>query len=154
MHATFRETSSKIKVTVLQSFEKMLQTALLFIIFIAAFILGPAYCELPIEPEYEAFHGPPSNSKDDFKAWFQGMKSARDKFTQSVKYNDSYYSDPRARWVVSNFIQPQVMVHDKLLFDASTGTYTIDKYLDDLNRRYNGIDSVLIWQVCHYYTSF
>ena len=123
----------------------MLQTALI-IFFIAAIILGPAFCELPIEPEYEAFHGPPSNSKDDFKVWFQGMKSARDKFIQSVKYNDSYYSDPRAHWAASNFIQPQVMVNDKLLFDPSTGTYTIDKYLDDLNRRYNGIDSVLIWQ--------
>ena len=38
-----------------------------------------------------------------------------------------------------------MMVHDRYFFDAQTGNYTVDRYLDDLNQRYGGIDAVLMW---------
>lgn len=31
------------------------------------------------------------------------------------------------------------------LYDAETHSYTVDKYLADLERRYGGVDSVLFW---------
>ena len=37
------------------------------------------------------------------------------------------------------------MVHDLNFYDPSQGKYTVDRYLDDLENRYGGIDSVLIW---------
>ena len=42
-------------------------------------------------------------------------------------------------------MQPQMMVHDRYFYDPVAGKYTVDSYLDDLERRYGGIDSVLIW---------
>jgi formylglycine-generating enzyme required for sulfatase activity len=38
-----------------------------------------------------------------------------------------------------------MMVHDRYFYDAVAGKYTVDRYLDDLNKRYGGIDAVLIW---------
>jgi formylglycine-generating enzyme required for sulfatase activity len=38
-----------------------------------------------------------------------------------------------------------MMVEDRYFFDPSTHTYTVDRYVDDLQNRFGGIDSVLIW---------
>ena len=43
------------------------------------------------------------------------------------------------------FIQPQMMVQDRYFYDPVAGRYTVDRYLDDLQKRYGGIDAVLIW---------
>jgi hypothetical protein len=39
------------------------------------------------------------------------------------------------------------MVEERTLFDVDTNRWTVDKYLDDLQRRYGGIDGVLLWPV-------
>ena len=39
------------------------------------------------------------------------------------------------------------MVEDRYFYDPNTGLYTVDRYLNDLEKRYGGIDSVLIWPV-------
>ena len=49
------------------------------------------------------------------------------------------------KWTQSSFIQPQMMVHDRYFYDPVAGKYTVDRYLDDLDKRYGGIDAVLIW---------
>jgi iron(II)-dependent oxidoreductase len=38
-----------------------------------------------------------------------------------------------------------MMVQDRYFYDPVAGNYTVDRYVDDLERRYGGIDSVLIW---------
>jgi formylglycine-generating enzyme required for sulfatase activity len=42
-------------------------------------------------------------------------------------------------------MQPQMMVQDRYFYDPISGKYTVDRYLDDLEKRYGGIDAVLIW---------
>jgi formylglycine-generating enzyme required for sulfatase activity len=42
-------------------------------------------------------------------------------------------------------MQPQMMVHDRFLYDPVQHKYTVDRYLDDLEKRYGGIDAVLVW---------
>ena len=37
------------------------------------------------------------------------------------------------------------MVQDRYLYDPVAGKYTVDRYLDDLEKRYGGIDAVLVW---------
>ena len=39
------------------------------------------------------------------------------------------------------------MVEDRYLYDPVAGRYTVERYLDDLESRYGGIDSVLIWYI-------
>ena len=40
-----------------------------------------------------------------------------------------------------------MMAEERYFYDPVTGEYTVDRYLDDLDTRYGGIDSVLIWPV-------
>ncbi len=38
-----------------------------------------------------------------------------------------------------------MMVEDRYFYDPVAHRYTVDRYLDDLEKRYGGIDAVLIW---------
>jgi formylglycine-generating enzyme required for sulfatase activity len=38
-----------------------------------------------------------------------------------------------------------MMVEDRYFYDPVANKYTVDRYLDDLEKRYGGIDAVLIW---------
>lgn len=64
-----------------------------------------------------------------------------------IGYDGSRYAQPQLQWAQHSFIQPQMMVHDRYLYDPVTGKYTVDRYLDDLEKRYGGIDAVLVWAV-------
>ena len=39
------------------------------------------------------------------------------------------------------------MVEDRYLYDPATSKYTVARYLDDVEKRYGGIDSILLWPV-------
>ena len=60
-------------------------------------------------------------------------------------YDPSRYELPALQWTQSSFMQPQMMVQDRYFYDPVAGRYTVDRYLDDLDKRYGGIDAVLIW---------
>ncbi len=49
------------------------------------------------------------------------------------------------QWTSTSYIQPQVHTFDRMLWNESGAHYTVDRYLDDCERRYGGIDSVLVW---------
>jgi iron(II)-dependent oxidoreductase len=83
---------------------------------------------------------------DQLKQWRHDLFHWRDETRIRAGYNDSEYRRPELQWAQSSFMQPQMMVEDLYFFDRTTGKYTVDRYLDDVNKRYGGIDSVLIWQ--------
>jgi len=62
-----------------------------------------------------------------------------------IGYDPARYELPALKWTQSAFMQPQMMVHDRYFYDPEAHKYTVDRYLDDLNKRYGGIDAVLIW---------
>ena len=62
-----------------------------------------------------------------------------------VGYDGARYDAPGQRWTQSRFVQPTMMVEDRFFFDLATGKYTVDRYLDDLEKRYGGIDNVVVW---------
>jgi formylglycine-generating enzyme required for sulfatase activity len=62
-----------------------------------------------------------------------------------IGYDPARYEMPALKWAQSSFMQPQMMVHDRYFYDPVAGRYTVDRYLDDLDKRYGGIDAVLIW---------
>ena len=62
-----------------------------------------------------------------------------------VGYDPARYEMPALKWAQSAFMQPQMMVHDRYFYDPVAHAYTVDRYLDDLTKRYGGIDAVLIW---------
>jgi iron(II)-dependent oxidoreductase len=62
-----------------------------------------------------------------------------------VGYDGSRYDAPALQWTQSSFIQPLMMVEERYFYDPASGKYTVDRYLDDLAKRYGGIDAVIVW---------
>jgi len=93
-----------------------------------------------------AWEGPPVVCPPSIhERWIKEMKRWRDERRIYLAYDGKRYDMPELKWAQSSFIQPQVMVHDRYLYDPASGHYTVDKFLEDLDRRYGGVDSVLIW---------
>jgi gamma-glutamyl hercynylcysteine S-oxide synthase len=81
----------------------------------------------------------------DYEVWLVDMRRARDERRIRIGYDGSRYDLPALKWTQASFIQPQMMVQDRYFYDPVTARYTVERYLDDLQRRYGGIDAVLIW---------
>jgi gamma-glutamyl hercynylcysteine S-oxide synthase len=79
------------------------------------------------------------------KDWLAAVTDWRTERRIRVGYDGTRYEMPALKWTESSFIQPQMMVHDLYFYDRAAGKYTVDRYLDDLEKRYGGIDAVLIW---------
>jgi formylglycine-generating enzyme required for sulfatase activity len=80
-----------------------------------------------------------------FKTWIEDVRHWRTERRIRIGYDGSQYERPELEWTQSSFIQPQMMIEDRYFYDPVAGRYTVDRYLDDLEKRYGGIDSVLIW---------
>jgi len=87
----------------------------------------------------------PASAKD-FKSWRADLQHWRRESLIRLGYDGSQYERPDLKWTQRSFIQPQMMIHDRYFFDPVAGKYTVDRYLDDLDKRFGGIDSVLVWQ--------
>lgn len=94
-------------------------------------------------PQNEEFPGPPDPSQ--FASWLAEIRHWRDERRIRIGYDGSEYDRPELRWTQRSFIQPQMMIEDRYFYDPLAGKYTVDRYLDDLEKRYGGIDSVLVW---------
>ncbi len=80
-----------------------------------------------------------------FQTWIDDVRHWRTERRIRIGYDGSQYDRPELQWAQSSFIQPQMMIEDRYFYDPVAGKYTVDRYLDDLKKRYGGIDSVLIW---------
>ena len=77
--------------------------------------------------------GPEDKSESSFTKWFNELNLYIEELKSTVDF--SIYDDERLRWVRTSFIQPQLMVHDKYLYDRVTNQWTVDKYLGDVTER-------------------
>jgi formylglycine-generating enzyme required for sulfatase activity len=84
-------------------------------------------------------------SQTEHEAWLADITHWRMERRIRVGYSGSRYELPALQWTQSSFMQPQMMVQDRYFYDPVAGKYTVDRYLDDLEKRYGGIDAVLIW---------
>jgi len=122
------------------------------------FCLGVSAQDTKFPPQGEQIPGPGNAAEDDahccFKAdhaptsaaaWLADIRHWRHEELIRMGYNGSEYARPELQWTQSSFIQPQMMIEDRYFYDPVAGRYTVDRYLDDLDKRYGGIDSVLIW---------
>jgi len=79
------------------------------------------------------------------QVWLADITHWRAERRIRIGYDPSRYEMPALRWAQSSFIQPQMMVQDRYFYDPVASKYTVDRYLNDLDKRYGGIDAVLIW---------
>lgn len=81
----------------------------------------------------------------DFTKWIADMRRWRHEQLVRMGYDGVEYGRPELKWTQSSYMQPQMMIEDRYFYDPVTGRYTVDRYLDDLEKRYGGIDAVLVW---------
>ena len=82
---------------------------------------------------------------EDHDNWLADVTHWRTERRIRIAYSDSRYELPALQWTQSSFMQPQMMVQDRFLYDPATRRYTVDRYVDDTVKRYGGIDAVLVW---------
>ena len=85
-----------------------------------------------------------------YEAWLMAAESWRSQLLALGNYQDllkrSVYLSPHVMdWTPGSFVHPLAMVHDRMLFDAESNSFTVDKFLADLSGRYGPIDAVLLW---------
>jgi iron(II)-dependent oxidoreductase len=83
-----------------------------------------------------------SDTQKDFIDYLRHWRMERRIY---VGFDGARYDSPELRWTQSSFIQPQPIVEDRYLYDPVRETYTVDRLLDDAEKRYGGMDSILIW---------
>jgi len=105
-------------------------------------LIPPPDC-FTIKGAWEGGYTPCAEST--YKSWLSDIRHWRAERRIRIGYNGWRYDEPALKWAQSSFMQPQMMVHDGYFYDPVARKYTVDKYLDDLDKRYGGIDSVLIW---------
>lgn len=96
-------------------------------------------------PEGQQIPGPPT--KADTADWLKDITAWRAERRVRNGLSGDAYERPELRWAQSSFIQPQSMVEDRFFYDPVQRRYTVDRFLADLDSRYGGIDSVLLWPV-------
>jgi iron(II)-dependent oxidoreductase len=106
-------------------------------------IAPPPCLSLPLQDELEtrSLECPP----DAHEVWLKDVTHWRTERRIRIGYDSSRYAMPALQWTQSNFMQPQMMVEERYFYDPVAGQYTVDRYLDDVEKRYGGIDSILIW---------
>src|ERR1700716_2625363 len=91
--------------------------------------------------------GPRDGERDcvSHEDWLNDITHWRAERRIRIGYDGSRYEIPSLKWTQRSFIQPQMMVQDRDFYDPVAGKYTVDRYVDDLQTRYGGIDAILIW---------
>jgi len=108
-------------------------------------LLSPAYSQ---KPKYqgdlkELFKGPSTSS--EYESWENTMTKWRSDEKKTLNYQDSGYLKTGVLWAKKCFIFAQMMVEDRYFYDPIQRKYTVRRYLEDLKKRYGGLDAVLIW---------
>jgi gamma-glutamyl hercynylcysteine S-oxide synthase len=94
-------------------------------------------------PQDAQISGPASPS--DAAAWLADLRHWRTERLVRMGYDGSNYARPELEWTQRNFVCVQMMIEQRDFYDVERGVYTVDRYLDTLEKEFGGIDSVLIW---------
>ena len=99
-----------------------------------------------IEGSAKQYAGPAT--PDDQPAWLENLKADREKVLAGIHYSGGVFDTPALKWTQTSWIQPQMHPYDRLFYEPTKSNYTVSRYLQDLNDRYGGIDSLLMWPTC------
>lgn len=84
----------------------------------------------------------------DYQQWISAMRSWRAAARNSSWYTGAAYEDPQLTWTQTAYIQPQMHPYERYFFDPTigkSGNYTVQRWIDDVNDRYGGVDAILMW---------
>ncbi|HEY6767304.1 MAG TPA: SUMF1/EgtB/PvdO family nonheme iron enzyme [Candidatus Sulfotelmatobacter sp.] len=99
----------------------------------------------PPPPSEVFFSGPDSPAQA--AGWREGLKAWRTDRRVRLRYDGAQYDRPDLEWTQHIFLQVQILIWDRSLYDPDRGEYTVDRFLNETEQRLGKIDAVLIWHV-------
>lgn len=78
-------------------------------------------------------------------AWRNRLARWRDRSRDRLGFDASAYNQPAAAWAATCHAIAQVWLWDELLYDAKEGQFTPGRFLEDAQRRFGGLDAVVLW---------
>lgn len=99
--------------------------------------------ETAYPPQDAQIPGPASPG--DRSAWLRDLRHWRAERLVRMGYDSSNYARPELQWTQHNFVCVQMMIEQRDFYDRERGVYTVDRYLDRLEKEFGGVDSALIW---------
>ena len=122
----------------------------MFLLFFLATVLCDAgEIVLPGGGRTELLAGP--NHTTSYTTWMQSLLNWRNvtrshlHLTQSRSSQFAKDYPDTVKWWTESIVQPQVHIYDRYLYNDTCGKFTVDVYLNDVKKRYGGIDSVMLW---------
>lgn len=95
---------------------------------------------------HNAWEGPAAHCPPNIhELWLKDLEHWRTERRIRIAFDPARYALPELKWTQRSFMQPQMMVQDRYFYDPVAGRYTVDRYVDDVEKRYGGIDAVLVW---------
>jgi iron(II)-dependent oxidoreductase len=95
------------------------------------------------DPAGVLLDGPPAPG--DRAAWAANLDAWRKRRRNELGLRDDQYARADLAWTRHAFTQDEVLVWDRALYDPVAHRYTVDAFLDGIERRFGPLDSVLIW---------
>ncbi len=114
----------------------------------AAIIVATFLSNLPAQDNRLKMEGAQIDGPDSAEhaaTWLNDVRHWRAERRIRIGFDDAQYKRPEFAWTQRAFIQSQMMIEDRYFYDPVARRYTVDRYLDDLEKRYGGIDAVLVW---------
>jgi formylglycine-generating enzyme required for sulfatase activity len=106
---------------------------------------GVSNLTLPPTPSEVFFPGPSDPGASD--TWLADLQAWRANRLQYLRYDDSEYRRTETAWTRNVFSQVQLLVWDRSIYDPEKREYTVDKFLDETEKRIGPVDVVLLWHV-------
>jgi iron(II)-dependent oxidoreductase len=106
-------------------------------------VLGVRAQDTAYPPQDAQIPGPPM--KAEAAAWLADVQHWRLERRMRMGYDGGNSTRPELAWTQRNFVCAQMMIEERDFYDPEKGAYTVDRYLDRLEKEFGGVDSVLIW---------
>lgn len=100
--------------------------------------------QLELAAAWEELFAPP-RSAQEWPEWLADLKQWRAHVRSRINYTGEVYDNPAVNWTRLSYVQPQTHLYDRYLYDPASHSYTVERYLADVEERYGGIDSILLW---------
>ena len=102
------------------------------IMLLAALLLGaakpftnPPRVGAPAVAGGDLFTAPADRSQEAYAAWARNLSEWR--AATRAELDLGLYDEPSLAWAATSFVETQAMIHDRMLFDRATHSWTVDR---------------------------
>jgi len=73
----------------------------------------------------DLFTAPADRSQEAYAAWARNLSEWR--AATRAELDLGLYDEPSLAWAATSFVETQAMIHDRMLFDRATQSWTVDR---------------------------